>query len=232
MDGTFKMETFGIGRIAQVKNSLIDEDSGIDMKGAKGIIRMIYDPEEDGEEPTIQLEWTAETLAMLPDDYFLKSFGQEVSWTNYYLPQSELELTEESADELAMAWQKQAIFTRLFLSDLGREGRLIAKIFENPVDPARKSPDGCWFDFFSANVTWPLKGRICYPYEEDDGILKENDRIQVMGLNGMDVGLGIWADATFKEKALIIPLGDIASADYSKNGRYLDAYGLWLACCS
>ena len=33
--------------------------------------------------------------------------------------------------------------------------------------------------------------------------------------------------------SLILPLQDLASADsYSKDGKYLDAYGLWLVCIS
>lgn len=223
------MEPLCIGNIVQVKTEFIDELSECDLKGAKGIVRLIFDPETEDDDTTVLLEWTAETLCTLPDGYFLQSFEQEVSWTNYYIPLEALEKIDEKADELAMQWQKQDVFTRLFLSNLGREGRLIAKAFETPVDPAKVSPMQNWFSFLE-NMTWPNKGRVCYPYEEGDGPLVENDKLLVCGLNGIDLNLGIMVDVEFKDKSMIIPLQDIMSADLSKNGRYLDAYGLWMAC--
>ena len=63
--------------------------------------------------------------------------------------------------------------------------------------------------------------------------MQEGSRVSLTGLNGVDRSLGILAEVEFHERPYVLPLQDLASADsYSKDGKYLDAYGLWLVCIS
>ena len=228
------MENYQIGKIVLVRDSFLTDD-GRDLMGRKGIIRMLYDadPTDDQTRDEVMVEWTPETLDSLDDDYFYDAFEEEVSWTSFILPVDVLEQTDDSINEFELAWKKQEIFTRLFLDGLGREGKLIVKAFETPVDPAAKIPYDCWIDFLDRSLKFPVKCKVCFPYDAEDGPLQENCRVQLTGLNGADLNLGVMAEVEYEGRSFILPLQDLTGGDgYSKDGKYLDAYGLWLVCIS
>ncbi|MBR6090863.1 MAG: hypothetical protein IKP86_13080, partial [Anaerolineaceae bacterium] len=160
-------------------------------------------------------------------------FDQEISWTNYILPASVIEQTDEKMDENELAWKKQEIFVRLFLDGLGRDGKLIIKAFEKPVDPAKKTPLDCWKDYLEASLRFPVRCKVCFPYDEEDGPLQEKAHVLMTGLNSVHQYLGVMAEVTYEGKQYILPLQDLTGEDsHSKDGKYIDAYGLWLVCVS
>ena len=228
------MENIQIGKVVKVRDSFLNENE-MDLKGYKGIVRMLYDadPTDVNTQDEVMVEWTPETLDSFDDDFFYDAFDQEVSWTSYILPAEVLEQTDEVMDEFALAWKKQEIFTRLFLDGLGREGKLIVKAFEKPVDPTKKIPFDCWAEYLSNSLKFPVKCKVCFPYNEEDGPMQENSRVSLTGINGVDKNLGVLAEVEFAGKSYILPLQDLTGAEsYSKDGKYLDAYGLWLVCIS
>ena len=137
-------------------------------------------------------------------------------------------------DENELAWKKQEIFVRLFLDGLGRDGKLIIRAFEKPVDPSKKTPMDCWKEYLETSMRFPVKCKVCFPYDEpDNGTLLENQRVSLTGLNGVDRVLGVMAEVTDGPRNYILPLQDLTAGDgYSKDGKYIDAYGLWLVCNS
>ena len=228
------MENIQIGKIVIVRDSFLTENE-VELQGKKGIVRLLYDADPTDAETIdeVQVEWTPETLDGFQDDYFYDAFDQEISWTSYILPAGVLEQTEDAMDEYELAWKKQEIFVRLFLDGLGRDGKLIIKAFEKPVDPSKKTPLDCWKDYLEASLRFPVKCKVCFPYEKDDGPLQENQRVSLTGINGVDRSLGVLAEVTDGTHNLVIPLQDLSGLDgYSKDGRYLEAYGLWLVCNS
>ncbi len=228
------MENIQIGKVIIVRDSFLTENE-MDLKGKKGIVRMLYDADPTDPETfdEVLVEWTPETLDGFDDDYFFDAFEQEISWTSYILPAGVLEQTDEPVNENELAWKRQEIFVRLFLDGLGRDGKLIIKAFEKPVDPDTKTPLDCWLDYLNESLRFPVKCKVCFPYEKDDGPLQENQRVLLTGLNGVDRSLGILAEVSDGSHSFILPLQDLAGADgYSKDGKYLDAYGLWLVCNS
>lgn len=228
------MENIQIGRVVVVRDSFLSEDE-IDLKGRKGVVRMLYDadPTDEQTRDEVMVEWTPETLDSLDDDYFYNAFDEEVSWTSYILPAEVLEQTNETLDEFELAWKKQEIFIRLYLDGLGRDGKLIVKAFEKPVDPASVMPMDCWFEYLNNSLKFPVKCKVCFPYDEEDGPLQENCKVLLTGLNGVDRSLGVLAEVEYHGRSYILPLQDLTGADgYSKDGRYLEAYGLWLVCIS
>ena len=228
------MENIKIGKVVVVRDSFLSENER-ELQGQKGIVRMLYDadPTDEQTRDEVMVEWTPETLDSFDDDYFYDAFDEEVSWTSYILPAEVLEQTDETVDEFDLAWKKQEIFTRLFLDGLGREGKLIVKAFEKPVDPTVKMPMDCWMDFLNESLRFPVKCKVCFPYDEEDGPLQENCRVSMTGLNGVDRNLGVLAEVEYHERPYILPLQDLTAGDgYSKDGKYLDAYGLWLVCIS
>lgn len=229
------MENIQIGKVVIVRDSFLTENE-LELKGKKGIVRMLYDADPTDSETIdeVQVDWTPETLDGFEDDFFYDAFEQEVSWTTYILPASVLEQTEETIDENELAWKKQEIFVRLYLDGLGRDGKLIVKAFEKPADPGKKTPMDCWMEYLEVNLRFPVKCKVCFPYDEtDNGTLLENQRVSLTGLNGVDRALGILAEVTNGSRNYILPLQDLAPADdYSKDGKYINAYGLWLVCIS
>ena len=229
------MENIQIGKVVIVRDSFLTENE-LELKGKKGIVRMLYDADPTDSETIdeVQVDWTPETLDGFEDDFFYDAFEQEVSWTTYILPASVLEQTDETIDENELAWKKQEIFVRLYLDGLGRDGKLIVKAFEKPADPGKKTPMDCWMEYLGANLRFPVKCKVCFPYDEtDNGTLLENQRVSLTGLNGVDRALGVLAEVTDGSRKYILPLQDLAPADdYSKDGKYINAYGLWLVCIS
>ena len=228
------MENIQIGKVVKVRDSFQNEQ-GLDFKGYKGIVRMLYDadPTDAESRDEVLVEWTPDTLETLDDEYFFDAFDEEISWTSYILPAEVLEQTDETVDEFDLAWKKQELFTRLFLDDLDREGKLIAKVFSKPVDPTKKMPMDCWIDFLNQSLRFPVKCKVCFPYDEEDGPLQENCKVSLTGLNGFDRNLGVLAEVEYHDRNYVLPLQDLTGLDaYSKDGKYLDAYGLWLVCIS
>ena len=72
--------------VVKVSDSLVDELSGVDLAGSKGIVRSIYDPEEEGDDPLALIEFLPETLSTLPQDFLIKQFDAEQSWNSYLIP--------------------------------------------------------------------------------------------------------------------------------------------------
>ena len=91
----------------------------------------------------------------------------------------------------------------------------------------------CWKVYLEKNLRFPVKCKVCFPYEEDDGPLQEGSRLDLTGINGVDRSLGLLAEVTDGKREYILPLQDITGREsYSKDGKYLDAYGIWLVCNS
>ena len=228
------MENIQIGKIVVVRDTFLTENE-LDLKGKKGIVRLLYDadPTDDQTMDEVLVEWTPETLDGFTDDFFYDAFDQEISWTSYILPACVLEQTDEVMDEYELAWKKQEIFVRLYLDGLGREGKLIVKAFEKGVDPTVKMPMDCWKEYLESSLKFPVKCKVCFPYDADDGPLQENVRVSLTGINSWDKSLGLLAEVTYDGRSFILPLQDLTGADnYSKDGKYIDAYGLWLVCIS
>ncbi len=226
------MENFKIGQIVEVTKSFVNENE-IELQGKKGIIRLLYDADPTDSESfdEVLIEFTSESLDSFEDEYFYNAFEQEVSWSSYILPTTVLTPTDETPDENELAWKKQELVTRLFLGGLGREGKMIVNAFENPVNPEVMTPLDCWKVYLDKVLRFPVKVKVCYPYEEGDGPLKENQKLKLTELNGVDKGLGILAEVSDGESTYIIPLQDLTGGDqFSKDGKYIDAYGLWLVC--
>ena len=54
-----------------------------------------------------------------------------------------------------------------------------------------------------------------------------------LAIIGCMAALGVLAEVTDGTRNYIMPLQDLTAADgYSKDGKYIDAYGLWLVCNS
>ncbi len=229
------MENIQIGKVVIVQDSFLTENNR-ELRGKKGIVRLLYDADPTDPETIdeVQVDWTPETLDSFEDDYFYDAFEQEVSWTTYILPARVIGQTDEVMDENELAWKKQEIFARLFLDGLGRDGKLIVRAFEKPADPKQKTPMDCWKEYLEASMRFPVKCKVCFPYDEtDNGTLLENARVLLTGLNGIDRALGVLAEVTDGTRSYVLPLQDLAPADsYSKDGKYIDAYGLWLVCNS
>lgn len=228
------MENIQIGKIVIVNRSFLNENEE-DLKGQKGVVRMLYDadPTDPQTRDEVMVEWTPETLNEFDDDFFYNAFDEEVSWTTYILPADVLQQTDDQIDEFELAWTKQEIFTRLFLDGLGREGKIIVKAFEKPVNPDKVMPLDCWFDYLNQSLRFPVKCKVCFPYDEEDGPMQENSKVTLIGLNGIDRNLGVLAEVEYHGRNYILPLQDLTGADgYSKDGKFLDAYGLWLVCIS
>ena len=228
------MENIQIGKVIIVRESFLTEND-MELQGKKGIVRLLYDADPTDPETIdeVLVEWTPETLGGFDDDYFYDAFDQEISWTSYILPARVLEQTDENMDEFELAWKKQEIFTRLFLDGLGRDGKLIVKAFEKPVDPQKKTPLDCWQQYLEESMRFPVKCKVCFPYEKDDGPLQENQRVSLTDINGVDRNMGVLAEVSDGTHNYVLPLQDLTGADsYSKDGKYIDAYGLWLVCNS
>ena len=228
------MENIQIGKVVKVRDSFITENEE-ELQGKTGIVRMLYDadPTDADSIDEVLVDWTPQALDEFPDDHFYDAFDQEVSWCSFILPASVLEQTDEIPDENAYLWKKQEIFTRLFLDGLGRDGKTIVKAFETPVDPKTTTPMDCWKTYLESSLRFPVKCKVCFPYEEDDGPLQEGSRLNLTGINGIDRSLGLLAEVSDGEREYVLPLQDITGREsYSKDGKYLDAYGIWLVCNS
>lgn len=223
-----------IGNIIQVTDEFIDDTTEIDIHGWKGCIRLIFDPTEDQPEQTFLVEWTADTILQIPDDFFRISFDNEVAWSTYYLPASAVNILGELHSEIEVEWAKNEVGKRLFWPFFGREGRMISKVFENPDNLKQRFPFDYWIDFFTENLTFPIKGKISYEYEEEDGALRYQDPVMIGGLSGWDNSLGVLCEVVHDDMNFIIPLQDIKGfgGPVSKNNRLIEAYEIWLACRS
>ena len=228
------MENIQIGRVVRVRDPFISENDE-ELQGKTGIVRMLYDadPTDPDSFDEVLVDWTPETLDEFPEDHFYDAFDQEVSWCSYIFPANVLEQIDAAADENAFLWKKQEIFVRLFLDGLGRDGKTIVKVFETPVDPDKFIPMDCWKEFLEKSLRFPVKCKVCFPYEKDDGPLQEGQHLNLTGINGVDRSLGLLAEVTDGDREFILPLQDITGREsYSKDGKYLDAYGIWLVCNS
>ena len=225
-------EFITIGSIVEVIGSLEHQAGGIDLKGAKGIVRLYYEGETEEETDEMLVEWTANTLKSFPEEYFTAVFDQEASWAAYVLPSNLVKRTDEICDETELAWTKHDIFMRIFQHEFGREGRLVSKVFSGNPDRKAMHPLNYWFNYLKTGLNWPIPCETCYPYEEGDGPLHEGDKVLLKGLNGIDNVLGILAEVqTSERKEIVVPLQDLnATEQLSKNARILNAYGIWQIC--
>ncbi|MHC1771040.1 MAG: hypothetical protein AB9907_04760 [Flexilinea sp.] len=228
------MEEICIGNIIQVQGEFIDETTEIDIQGWKGCVRLIFDPTEEQSEQTFLVEWTAATISQIPDDFFRISFDNEVSWSTYYLPVSAVKVLDELHSEIEVEWAKNEVGKRLFWPFFGREGRTISKVFEHSDNSLQRFPFDYWVDFFNGNLTFPIKGKISYEYEEEDGSLRYEDIVMIRSLSGWDNPLGVLCEVAHNDMNFIVPLQDVKGfgGPVSKNNRYIEAYEIWLACRS
>ena len=225
------MGSVRIGKVAKINQKVVEPSSGTDLFGMKGVVRVFYDadPEDPNDQDMALIEWTPETLDQLPPKHFYSALENEENWGSAAVPLALLEETEDTFDEFEMAWKRQEKFTRFIMGRLGREGRMIAKVFEKPADPTKVTPDNCWYEAIAPFLTRPQRVTACYPYEEGDGPIKEGDRLTLTALNGIDPSLGILAEVEREGVPLIVPLQDLLGEDNSKTGRTINAYGLWKA---
>lgn len=230
------MNEICIGNIVQVKESYLDEISGQDFRGWKGRVRLIYDPTPEDPEPTLLVEWTAETIRQMPDAFIQDSYESEAAWTIYYLPASRVTTLAEPHPEIEAEWQKEAVCERIFWPLLGREGRIITDVFKNISRSTNEFPLHYWHNFLQSHLVFPIKGIYDDPEEDGDeeNPLKSGDQVRVTGLSGWGYPLGILCEceSVKDSRSYVVPLQDIEgqSAAVSKNDRYLEAYRIWLVC--
>lgn len=227
----FAMNEISVGSIVQVKNELVDEGTGIDLNGWKAFVRQIFDPDENQPFQIVLIEWTAETILQIPDQYFQKVLNNEESWSTYALPSSCVTVIQESHSAIDLEWAKETVSNRIFWPLLGRDGKTIQQVFDQQELNREQYPAEYWIQYLNQNIKYPVKCKVDYEYEDEDGILKLGDIVMLQKLSGWDVNLGLWCEVTFQNRNYILPLQDITGfgGPISKNNRLIEAYYTWIA---
>ncbi len=228
------MENISIDNTVMVCKDFNDEDTSCNLKGWSGIVRMIFEPENEGEETEVLIEWDAETLKKMSDDFLISSFDNGQNWTTYYLPTSILEVLNSKTDLVASEWIKTEIASRLFWPLCGREGKHINKIFNEYGKDHSIHPMAIWYKFLEENFSYPIKAKIVFDDSDDNSDtecpIKKGTRLEIIGLSGWDLPMGIYCLTRYKDHEFIVPLEDIECTGLSKSSQYVNDYGIWIEC--
>ncbi len=224
------MEQFNIGDIVEIPSDFTDESSQLNFRGSFGIVRLVFDSEDQNEEPEVLFELSAETLRSIPTDFLLDCFENEVDWSYIVVPQSIVQRSDRPFSSLAVEWEKNKIGSALFWPKLDRIGELINSVFSKAAADQSVSPYQIWVEYLSEKLKFPFNAHVCFDYEEEDGILQPSDGVNVLSIEGWDIPLGVFCSVESRGQAFILPLQDIAAARTAgrSNHRILEAYEAWL----
>jgi hypothetical protein len=143
-----------------------------------------------------------------------------------YLLVDEVEPTEardtlEEREEMLEQLESQYAW-----SFLGEQGRRIRSVLAevDPVDD--RAALEAWEAFLSKRLKFPFEAEVA-EYQEG-GPYKIGDRLQVVGLAGIDEWHGVLAEVGGKKRRGEFPLYDLdAVKTRSANYRHLDDYAVW-----
>ena len=212
-----------IGDSVKVKTGVRDPDTGDDISGWQGRVIEI----EPGQAGTLVLiAWDSRTLAEMPAEMIETSEDEGLEWAEMYLLVDEVEPTEardtlEEREEMLEQLESQYAW-----SFLGEQGRRIRSVLAevDPVDD--RAALEAWEAFLSKRLKFPFEAEVA-EYQEG-GPYKIGDRLQVVGLAGIDEWHGVLAEVGGKKRRGEFPLYDLdAVKTRSANYRHLDDYAVW-----
>ncbi len=222
-----------VGGHFRVTSSCVDEHTGFDLKGLGGIVRQIYDPEENQPDPILLVEWTADSLRKMPDRFIRNRFEREVNWTTEYLSAKYITPTLGNSSEIETEWEKNTIGEKLLWDEFGAAAHRIRSVFnDSNANEMHISPYQLWEQYLQKNLRLPLKMSVIYDYEENDGPIRVDNHVLMKALAGWSHPLGIFAEIQHQDRTMILPLQDLepTAANRENSAFLVDAYQIWLLC--
>lgn len=221
-----------VGETFTVNQKVIDEETGIDFFGWRGIVRSVFEVNspEASEPDQALIEWDFSEPNEKQLEYIRSLFESQLEWSTCVLPINVLSKSAEPVSILKLEWVKNRLGELYFWDSYPDYRRTIRQVFENVMQPAEKAPFSFWEEALRRSLRFPFSAQVIFPYAEDEGDLQENDLVDVMDLMGWDYPLGMFAEVRRGQKNYVLPLQDLEPVKPGKNRKYLDTYQIWLEC--
>ena len=216
---------FKIGQNVKVKNGVLcPDDSEFDLSGWTGRIIDL----EEGEEPTVFIEFDSITLKNMPEKFVKKSEQEGLDWSNIYLDVIEVEPTKSRDTEQDAKNIRNEIKKRFEWIGIGSEGELIQSVINSAESYKEWDALKAWEKYLEKNLQFPFETFI-HEYQ-GRGPLNEGDKLKVFGIELVDDHYGIIVACRKERKRHDFPLVDLKVTEKkSINSDIIEAYQTWFA---
>ena len=216
---------FKIGQNVKVKNGVLcPDDSEFDLSGWTGRIIDL----EEGEEPTVCIEFDSITLKNMPEKFVKKSEQEGLDWSNIYLDVIEVEPTKSRDTEQDAKNIRNEIKKRFEWIGIGSEGELIQSVINSAESYKEWDALKAWEKYLEKNLQFPF---VTFIHETwGRGPLNEGDILKVFGIELADDHYGIIVACRKGRKRYDFPLADLKVTEKkSINSDIIQAYRTWFA---
>lgn len=221
-----KKKELKAGNAIVVKDGVKDVDFGVNMKGWQGRIKEVR--KHDDGDTILLVEWDSVTLDNFPDDFFEICEEKGVSWSEYYLPIHEVEITtsRDTQAETQKAIRKYG--NKFAWASLGPEGKAIQAVLEGIDTDDDFACFEAWYDHFETILSFPFDAKITEWQER--GPHQAGEKVQVLALENIEDPYGILVKIKKGKKRYTFPLCDLeASDEHSKLHDNIQEYAVWFA---
>ena len=216
---------FKIGQTVKVKiGVLCPDDSEFNLSGWTGRIIDL----EEGEEPTVCIEFDSITLKNMPEKFVKKSEQEGLDWSNIYLDLREVEPTKSRDTEQEAKIVRNEIKKHFEWIGIGSEGELIQSVINSAESFKEWDTLKAWERYLEKNLQL-LFETIIHEYW-GRGPLNEGDKLKVFGIELVDDHYGIIVACRKERKRYDFPLVDLKVTERkSINSDVIQAYRTWFA---
>ena len=218
---------YKIGQTVKVKTGVLcPDDSEFNLSDWTG--RIIELEEEEGEEPTVCIEFDSITLKNMPEKFIKKSEQEGLDWSKMYLDVNDVEPTKSRDTEQDAIKVRNEIKKRFEWIGIGSEGELIQSVINSAESYREWDALKAWEKYLEQNLQFPFETFI-HEYQ-GRGPLNEGDKLKVFGIELVDDHYGIIVACRKERKRYDFPLVDLKVTEKkSINSNIIEAYRTWFA---
>jgi tetratricopeptide (TPR) repeat protein len=210
MQSLIERSGFRIGDAVKVKEGITDPDFGTNMSGWQGRISEI-DVETETGQPLLLIEWDSRTLEETPEEAIERSEQENLDWTQAYLLAEEViraDPRDDPEDRGEVIWR---LSERFAWSYLGEQGRRIQAILEGISTEDERAQMEAWEGYLREQLAFPFEAEVAE--EQEQGALQLDDRVKVVGIEGIDDLSGVLVQVRKKGYRGALPLCDLEVSD-------------------
>ena len=212
-----------LGDSVVVKPEVTAPDSPTDLSGWQGRVEE-FDESDEG--PLALILWDSITLTELSPAYIEQSEQQGLAWDRINLLEDEL-LPAESRDtpeEREVVYME--ISNQYTWAFLGEQGQRIQSVLGDIDEDDETAALEAWENHVRRHLKFPFEAIVAeYPVYEE---LEPGERIEVLGIKGIDENFGILMLVEAGDSIGIVPLmGMEVGEQDTTNFQYIDDYITW-----
>jgi tetratricopeptide (TPR) repeat protein len=201
---------FKIGDTVKVKEGITDLDFGTDMSGWHGRVNEI-DVETETGKLMLLIEWDSQTLDETPEEAIERSEQENLDWTEMYLLAEDVVRVDPRDNPQDRHEVIRRLSERFAWSYLGEQGRRIQAVLEGISPEDEGAQVEAWARYLREQLAFPFEAEVAE--EQEQGPLQVEDRVKVVGIEGIDDLYGVLVRVRKKGYRGVLPLSDLEVSD-------------------